>query len=153
MTAYNASATATGASLAAFGVAVKAATYPMRISKIEAYYQIATVGAQPALYTISNYAGATLSGGSVVTPFPLRGGVTAAAGSARGGSGTSVSGTSTFLTEFSAPVFTVSSYQFPFNYILNPGSAIFVTTGGSGGTPITWMLAVFYEELRRNWST
>lgn len=119
----------------ALTLGVKAGIYPIKIVSIEAY--IVSAG---GILTITEYAAATLSAGSAITPYPLRFGAPAASSTARSGAPT---GTSTLLrTSGNAPPVGPYLYTPPSSLILPAGAALGVAhTGG------TYFVIVVFDEL------
>lgn len=122
-----------GNGTAALTLGVKAGTLPIKLVSIE----ITSGGGN---YTITEYASATLSAGSALTPFPMRSVAPAASSTARTGSPT---GTSTVLKASGGNVAsgTVITYQTPVSLVLQPGSAI--------GATITlgFLMVIYFDEL------
>jgi hypothetical protein len=139
------------------GLGVLAGTYPVRIARIEFWADFYSGGTSPPQQTfayVSNYSGASFSGGTTLTALPMRGGAPATTANVKYGY-TSVSGTKSFITVLNAgnsdgP--TVTTYTFPFDYILPTGSAIDVNGGGTLTTDYNWAIAIYYEELRLAWA-
>ncbi len=143
------------------GLGVLAGTYPVRISKIEFWGSRVvggTTGTQIVYASVTHCAGASFSGGTSITPLPMRGGAPPSTATVKYGY-SSVSGTKSFLTIIStgspgpsgSP--STANYTFPFDYILAPGSAIDVNGGGTLDNTYNWAINIFYEELRLAWST
>lgn len=137
-------------------IGVLAVTYPIRVSRVEFYGGLA--GSSPSPPTtvvtfVNNISGAGFSGGTSITPLPMRGGAPPSTATSK--YGYTSSGTKVFLAPISAgggagP--TSSNYSFPFDYIVPPGSAVDVSQAGSLTSSYTWMVAIYYEELRLAWS-
>lgn len=136
---------------------VLAGTYPVRIAQIEFYGVYAAGGTSPATSvatSVYNCTGASFSGGTTITPVPMRGGAPASTATAKY-SYSSMSGTKSFLTIITAGgagSATTSTYTFPFDYIIPPGNAIDVSAQGTLSSQYAWAVAVYYEELRLAWS-
>lgn len=157
MTAYTATFTNWPAVSAGISLGVIAGTYPCRIARIEI-----TCGFG-AFYEVLNYSGAAFSGGTTVTPLPLRGGAPATTATAK--SSMTMTGTATLITAPHVGTTQVSgttttgvpetlAYDFPFDYIIPTGSGIYVTNlpFNSSTSPTINSLAIYYEELRLSWS-
>jgi hypothetical protein len=135
------------------GIVLTANQFEVRVGRIELFATSET------FYTITGYSGAG-SGGSVLTPLPLRGGAPACTAFTR--TGFQAAGTESFFTEISvgthernpdnsiSGVPASSSYDFPFDYILRPGSsvAIEILLSESGEKQV---ITVYFEELRLSW--
>lgn len=135
MSVYGAILSSGGVGTGTLTVGVKAGIYPIKILNIQL-----TVGTTASDYAVTEYSAATLSGGSAITPFPLRGGAPAASATARSAAPT---GTSTVLKATGAnnPVGTIVTYTPPASLIIPSGSAIGVTL-----TP-SYLIIVYFDEL------
>lgn len=112
-------------------VGVKAGTYPIRIATIAA----PTSGAGGYfIYLVSSI---TLSGGTSVTPVPLRAGAPASTATCQVGAAT-VSGSS-----LSLDVATSAAWTPAFDLIVAPGAGIKVTVGASA------YVIFYFEEIRQ----
>jgi len=152
MTVYCASFGPSGASYVTGNLTLHANNIrPARIIKCE-------ITAAYGAGTLTYYAGGSLSGGSTVTPFPLRGGAPASTQTVKSitPSGTP-SGTPTLLTEFIAGSYSMDgpsgttvfhsgtgSYTFPADFIVTAGDALDMVCGGEGG----FVALLYYEELK-----
>jgi len=130
-------------------MALKAGTYSLKIAQVEAAPCTSTL----LPFAIYHYTGATLSGGTTITPAPLRDGAPAASASAK--INPTITGTSSLLhAEFQNST-ALLSYKFPFVVIIAPGNAILLsttqTTTGSGAYNIL-AANIYFEELRLAWS-
>ena len=130
---------------------VAAGTYPVRIVRIEFFgAQGIPPNSTPAYAYVYNYTGASFSGGTTITPVPMRGGAPPSTATAKYGY-TSLSGTKSFLTIISTgggSGASTTSYTFPFDYILPPGSALSTDGQITLNTSVAWAVAIYYEELR-----
>lgn len=121
----------------ALTVGVKAGIYPIKVILVDI-----TGGNSVNSWTITEYAAATLSAGSAITPFPLRFGAPAASSTARSGSPT---GTATVLKGIPAavPVAAGATIQYtpPASLILPPGAAIGATNTTSS------LVIIYFDEL------
>jgi hypothetical protein len=135
MTVYGAEVSGGGVGTGSLTVGIKAGIYPIKLISI-----LLTVGTTASDYAVTMYSGATLSAGSVITPFPLRGGAPAASATARSGAPT---GTSTPLkvTGANNAANTVLTYTTPANLIIPSGSALGVVLNPS------WLIIVYFDEL------
>ena len=130
-------------------------TYPVRIAKIDVF-AFGSTG-----IFIYSYSGAGLSGGTTVTPFPLRGGVASPACTAIVKTGATISGTQTLVDVMWAgtngisqgPYGAVTTYQqgsntFQAGYdlIIPIGSALRVQFSTS--TNIAVSESIYFEEVR-----
>lgn len=153
MTAYAACGTF-GPSTGGVAIGVLAGTYPCRIARVELWANF------ERSQTVTNYSGASFSGGTTVTPLAMRGGAPATTATVK--ISASMSGTATTITAVSAGSFGntgtttygipgASNYSFPFDYIVPPGSAIYM---GNNVVDTQWssILTIYYEELRLSWS-
>lgn len=135
---------------------VKAGAYELKIARIEVVtYGAVEMGFGGNLIT-SRSVGASLSGGSSLTPVPMRQGSPDASATARFGA-VSVSGTTTFLSQQWIANTSLVGYEFPFDLTVYPGSAAVVTLAPNGtdssGNPVVTsvLLTVYFEELRLSW--
>lgn len=128
------SAQASGVGNAALTLGVKAGIYPIKILNIEIQTSAGST------ITITEYAAATLSAGSAITPNPLRFAAPAASSTARSGAPT---GTSTLLKTSggTSPVGS-NPYTPPASLILPSGSAIGVVSAGT-----TYFIIINFDEL------
>lgn len=122
-------------------VGVIAVTYQLRITKIEV-----VANSSPWL-NIFRYTSAGLSGGSSVTPVPMRQGAPAATATAK--SGASATGTGTLILTRGAGSI---DYQWPFDLLISPGSGLFLVGAvSSGSTTVSGSLGsvtLYFEEPR-----
>jgi len=126
-------------------VAIKAVSYPVKIARIDVSFSTA------GFVTAYRYAGATLTGGSTLTPAALRDGAPASTVSAK--SGVTTSGTSTIINSFGS---SSGSFSYPFDVIIQPGNALRLNhyqlpAGGGSASPV-YLFTVYYEEIRLAWS-
>lgn len=148
-----------------YQLSVSAATLPMRIIKAEVAMVISGGTATSAACQFSSYIGGTITGGAgAITPSPLRQAAPASFASSRYGTvsdpvstvtasslsfsgGTSVS----YGTSLRA-IGSESEFQFPADYVINPGTAFVaqgsVTTGSSGVYVAFSVCRIYFEELR-----
>lgn len=132
-------------------LAIRAGSFEVKINRVE----YGVLGGQgsilPALY---RYAGSTISGGTALTPPPLRQGAPAATATARMGALT-LAGTQSYFTHISAALGggSMSNYTPAYDITISPGSA-FVMAGGyanQGNGTITFAMNAYFEELRLAW--
>lgn len=119
-------------------------------------------GYAPSVYRNT---GGSASGGTTVTPTPLRSDATAASTTARWGSAVSISGTQTYVYSplpltGSNTTAASNTYKFPSDFIISPGAVFSFATGGifgtgSSGATIngTVQVQLYFEELRLSWHT
>lgn len=135
--------------------------YPVRIAKIEVGgYDFQTVSSGGYVgasvgYGSGVYTGGVLTGGTAITPLPMRSGSPAATATAR--SGGSVSGTFVDIhaeeqVQYAAGAASAalnSTYSPAFDLILESGSTFYLSA--FSGTSVD-CAAIYFEELRENWS-
>lgn len=166
MTAYTAYGSASSAGAPVF--ALKPVTYPIRIARID----MAANGW--VTFVFYHKPAATISGGTTVTPLPLRGGAPASTITCRSGlAATTIStGTTTITSMVVGSESTMDNgaggvnwiaqpgsqqYSLPFDYIVAIGDVfiVYIATAAANGsfTPATsGSAAVYFEELRLSWS-
>lgn len=164
MTAYslNGSVTGSGTSFSVdYGMGLLAVSYPLRIINMQLSLAGGFAGLGFGVMEIGSTTGASLSGGSALTPVPTIQGAPPSTASARGGTpGVTVSGTSTLLTVLAIGVASnPSTFEFPADYILSPGAALWtnanINEGNTGSDPSTTLVGLFtfyFEELRLAWN-
>jgi hypothetical protein len=103
-------------------------TYAIRIGAIQAYYFSTTAAGNLSTY---KYSPSTLSGGSAVTPIPLRDGAAAALATVK--SGATPSGTQRQLSGLVVPPNGQASTKFVYDLIIQPGSVFHVTSTTASG--------------------
>ena len=149
MTGYTASVvqTTTFSTSPVATVAITPVTYQIRIAKIEAYIGGSYSSVFPE-FKVSKYLGGSVSGGTTVTPRPLRDGAPSSSATVK--SGVTPSGTLSQIVD-QTNVSGSLSYQFTFDCILSPGVSVFYASmaGGTdaGGGGYIASLLITYEEL------
>lgn len=91
--------------------------------------------------TFSKYSGATISGGSALTPFALRAGASASSATAR--SGGSISGTQNILSTQNVAASGSGSYAPQSDFIISPGDAFWMSWTTTG----IFSVGIYFEEL------
>lgn len=143
MTSYEAAKYFGSTSTLTASMAILAGSQQMRIVKIEA-----ALGGQASVpISLFRYSGAGLSGGTALTPGPLRDGASPALATVK--TNPTISGTSTLLNTQLIAANATFLYQFAFDVLIAPGSAFYVlntvTTVAAGAN--LFSLAVQFEEL------
>jgi hypothetical protein len=129
--------------------AVKANSYAVRAILFSG--ALGTGGGAPL--NIYRVAGATLTGGTVLTPAPIRDGAGAASATARWNP-TSVSGTSTLVITRPDVAAKPWSFQFAADFLIAPGDAVYVTsTNNSGSTSNASSFSLLFDEYHLARST
>jgi hypothetical protein len=153
MTTYAASRNFGGVGVPSIGVL--AGTYPIRIARVEFWgYAQNSTGAVAVNTQVNNVAGASFTGGTAITSLPMRGGAPPSTATVKYGY-SGMGGTRTYLTILTAGGSaggSLSSYTFPFDYIVPPGGAIDVASSGTLTNQFAWCVIIYYEELRLAWS-
>lgn len=162
MTAYTALGSfANGGTNQFFGI--KPVTYPVRIARID----MAANGA--VQFVFYHYKTSNLTGGTTVTPLPLRGGAPASTVTCKTLMTTSnFTGTGTIIvtqivgsyhqtTDSLGAITTTpdpgsSNYSFPFDYIVAVGDSFVCQVVTNATTPTSGGASVYFEELRLSWS-
>ena len=160
MTAYIASfntslATASGATT---WLSVTANNFELKLVQAEIsianIYFSSTGGSVIAGAKVYRYDGGTASGGSALTPAPLRQGGPAATATARSG-GVSFSGTQRVITQQTSGIPAAITYAPPFDLTVSPGSSLVLSLACPSNQPsVTFTgcyLALHFEELRLSW--
>lgn len=134
---------------------VTAGTYPCRIRQIEYF------GGSNSQFQIINYVSPSYTGGTAITPLPMRGGAPASTATAKVNVRSIPTGTASPLNVqvVGAPgaagttVPGSTNYSFPFDYILPPGSAVFAQVLPGLVTNFwNYCINIYYEELRLSFS-
>lgn len=129
-------------------LAVRAVNFEIKLIHAELYAGYTVT----VRFPIHRVPGATLSGGTVYTPNPLRQGAPAAAAQARVGDGVTYTGTAIRIATAVVGANSSGTYEFPFETTLSPGSVVvFDGLAQSDGTNYSKM-TLFFEELRLGWS-
>jgi hypothetical protein len=136
-----------------------ATTYPIRIARIDVF-AFGLTG-----FVLTNYSGASLSGGTSIIPLPLRGGTSSPAATTIVKTGAAISGGLTIIDTFyagtdslaSAGLLTYTTYQqgsnsftSGYDYIIPVGSALRFSFGTA--TNVVVATTVYFEEVRLNLS-
>jgi hypothetical protein len=150
-------------------ISVSPVSYEVKILTLEYSMRnsLSTTGSGPAAWgypQLYRYNSGTASGGSSLTPAPLRNGTAAASTTSRQGNNVSISGTQLFLGETSyvgaVNVYPqAGNYTFPADVTVSPGSvfALSIRIGAADGQSSSSTvsgsirLKVYFEELRLSW--
>jgi hypothetical protein len=132
---------------------VRAGSYEMKIARIDIGAQDASGDGDVIQPQISRYINSNPTGGSALTPQPLRQGAPSATATCRAGQLT-VPGTGVILASLPDIPSGSQAYEPPFDCTVSPGSLIHVYIGWhliGGGSIITAVVNVYFEELRLSW--
>jgi hypothetical protein len=161
MTAYAAYGTVTGSSgQVSVELFVAPGTYEIRVPSIHLDYDVFQANSAVVSATVGYYTGG-MSGGSTVPVATMRQGAPATTATAK--TGATGSGTQFIIGTFGAgttvpPTPPLTDYALddgsfifepPFDWILSPGTAVFVNISSFGSTTLD--VVIFYEELRLSW--
>jgi hypothetical protein len=161
MTAYAASFTVNTGTVGTATLGITPGSFDVRLAQVSVAGEVLTTasgGNYGINYAASFYPSSVLSGGSTVTPVPLRSGAAAATTIAK--SGATISGSSMVLREAyqkggggNAAAALNDAYTPPFDVILKAGATLWVTSSfsGSGGGDTT--VTFYFEELHLARST
>lgn len=170
MTVYSISATysqdaGTGGSSATVSIILLPGSLDVRVMQydytVDSWSTNVSV-ANPASWTFGNKArrniGGTASGGTLITPTPMRQGAAAASATCRYGIATTSGGTSAFinaLPDVPYPGGGFNSYVWPQDLVISPGSMLVVsfpaTWTGSATTTLLTSATLYFEELKLSW--
>jgi hypothetical protein len=138
-------------------VAVTAGSFELKLTRIEAWTApVITVSgdfwAGDVTAPISRYSGAA-SGGTAITPLPMRQGAPPSTATGRYANPLTVGGTSSLLAGFYTGATATSSYDFPLDVTISPGSSIVVQPylGTTSGNSYEALIVIYFEELRLTW--
>lgn len=158
MTAYAASFTTSVSPASGILTITPGATYQVRVARIEVSAPGVTIAGAPTVIAMKVYPSSTPTGGTTLTPLPMRGGAPASTATVK--SGASISGTNVVLHQEGATDSggvgssrdINTTYSSPFDLILSSGSALSLSFDSPYGSGWTWTLVVYFEELRLAWS-
>lgn len=147
MTAYAMMGTSGG------NIAIKAVNYEVRIlhAEFQNLVQNSTSGWLIIWSDINVCTGATLSGGTAVTPAPMRGGSTAASAQCKSGSVSVSWATMSAVSHTMSTAPTFSTWDPPADIILAVGSALYIAGASGNITNDNLTINVYFEELRLSW--